>query len=357
MIPVILSGGSGTRLWPLSTPDNPKQFLPLIDAKQTMIQQTIMRLQGLEFMSEPLVICNETHIPLVKAQLFAITKNIRPLMLEPCAKNTAPAIAAASLYCEENENDGLMLVLPSDHTILNVAAFQKAITTARELAKQNRYVLFGIVPTHAETGYGYIEAGENEFAFGERMVQAFKEKPDIKTAERYVQSKNYFWNSGIFVIPAKLFLNELAQFNPAMFSKVKAAYEHATKTSSAILLCKNDFEKIDGNSIDYAVMEKTKNAIVLPLDAGWSDVGSWDVVWEVSKKDEMGNAINAESFCKDASGNFIYTESGKPIVLLGIKNCTVIESKNGLLVADMKYVQDVKNAALAMQTKKGCDTK
>lgn len=327
-----------------------------MDAKRTMIQQTVMRLHGLDFMSEPLVICNETHVPLVKAQLSAISKTKRALMIEPCPKNTAPAIAAAALYCAENERDGLMLVLPSDHTILNIASFQKAVKKARELAKQNKYVLFGVVPRHAETGYGYIEAEEKECSPGVKKVKAFKEKPCAKIAELYVKRKNYFWNSGIFVIPAKLFLDELSRFDSGMLSYVKRAYAHAKKTANSISLCKTEFEKIKGNSIDYAVMEKTENALVLPLDAGWSDVGSWNMVWELSEKDAMGNVVNAESFCKDASGNFIYTEDGKPIVLLGIKNCTVIESKNGLLIADMHYVQDVKNAALAFSRKKRDDT-
>ena len=344
MLPVILSGGSGSRLWPLSTPDVPKQFLPLTDAKRTMIQQTVMRLDGLDFMSSPLVICNEHHTALVRSQLSDIGKLQRPVMLEPVGRNTAPAIAAAALYCTEHEGDGLMLVLPSDATILNVPVFQKAVAKAHKAALKNKYALFGIVPTRAETGYGYIEteAGTLEDT---RPVKAFKEKPDEATARRYVTEGNYFWNSGMFAIPAELYLAEIKAFAPEMLSHVKDAYKNAERTDTAIQLNKSDFEAIQSNSIDYAVMEHTKNAVVIPLDAGWSDVGSWNMVWELSEKDELGNAANGIAFFKDASGNLIHTENGKAVALLGIKNCAVIESKDGLLIADMQYVQEVKKAA------------
>ena len=253
MLPVILSGGSGSRLWPLSTPDVPKQFLPLTDAKQTMIQQTVMRLDGLDFISSPLVICNEHHTALVRSQLSDIGKLQRPAMLEPVGRNTAPAIAAAALYCREHEGDGLMLVLPSDATILNVSAFQKAVAKAHKAALKNKYALFGIVPTRAETGYGYIETEEGTLE-DVRPVKAFKEKPDEATARRYVAEGNYFWNSGIFAIPAELYLAEIKAFAPEMLSHVKDAYKNAERTDTAVKLNKSDFEAIEGNSIDYAVM-------------------------------------------------------------------------------------------------------
>lgn len=344
MLPVILSGGSGTRLWPLSTPDVPKQFLPLMDPDRTMIQQTITRLDGLDFMSQPLVICNEKHLPLVRSQLKAISRLGRQVMLEPAGRNTAPAIAAAALYCMENEKDGLMLVLASDHTILNIPAFQKAVTAARDAASGGKYALFGIVPTRPETGYGYIETAAADDS-GVLAVEAFKEKPDEATAERYVAAKNYFWNSGMFAIPAGLLLGEMQDMEPEMLAHVKDAYAKAVCSDESIRLDKECFESIQGNSIDYAVMERTKNAVVIPLNAGWSDVGSWDMVWELSHKDDHENVTNNITFFKDASGNMIHTEDGRPVALLGIKNCVVIESKDGLLIADKQYVQEVKKAA------------
>jgi mannose-1-phosphate guanylyltransferase/mannose-6-phosphate isomerase len=345
MLPVILSGGSGTRLWPLSTPDVPKQFLPLMDPEKTLIQQTVERLNGLSFVSDPLVICNEKHLPLVQKQLSSINKLHRPVMLEPIGRNTAPAITAAALYCKQHEKDGLMCVLASDHAIVNVPVFQKAVELAREAALNSKYALFGIVPDRPETGYGYIETKMNGSAKS-YPVQSFREKPDAATAAKYIAQKNYFWNSGMFVIPADLLLKEMAERDGDMLSKTEAAYNNAQKDDSCIRLDKTSFESIKGNSIDYVVMEHTKNAVVVPLDAGWSDVGSWDMVWALSQKDEEQNVINSHTFCKDASGNLIYTtRPGRPVALLGIKDCIVIESESGLLIADRRYVQDVKKAA------------
>ena len=265
-------------------------------------------------------------------------------MLEPVGRNTAPAIAAAALYCMENEKDGLMLVLASDHTILNVPAFQKAVAAARDAASANRYALFGIVPTRPETGYGYIET-EKATNTGVLHVKAFKEKPDAVTAEKYTTAENYFWNSGMFVIPAGLLLKEMKTMEPEMLELVRNAYAKAERTDKSIKLNKENFEMISGNSIDYAVMEHTKNAVVIPLDAGWSDVGSWDMVWELSQKDKNDNVTNNKAFCEDASGNMIHTEDGRAVALLGIKDCIIIESKDGLLIADKQYVQEVKKAA------------
>jgi mannose-1-phosphate guanylyltransferase/mannose-1-phosphate guanylyltransferase/mannose-6-phosphate isomerase len=345
MLPVILSGGSGTRLWPLSTPEVPKQFLPIMDTEKTLIQQTVERMNGLDFVSAPLVICNEKHLPLVKTQLKKIDKLHRPVMLEPIGRNTAPAITAAALYCKENEPDGLMCVLASDHAIMNVAAFQTAVKKARDAALGNKYALFGIVPDRPETGYGYIETDMADSHAESFAVKSFKEKPDAATAQQYLAAKNYFWNSGMFVIPAVLLLDEMAKVNPDMLAKVKASYATAEKNAECIRLNRESFESIEGNSIDYVIMEHTKNAVVVPLNAGWSDVGSWDMVWALSEKDENKNVMNSGTFCKDASGNYIYTTSGRPVALLGVKNCIVIESESGLLIADKRYVQDVKKAA------------
>ncbi len=348
MLPVILSGGSGTRLWPLSTPEVPKQFLPLIDKNETMIQQTANRLDGLDFISAPLVICNKKHLKLVQEQLGQIQKLKRPVMLEPIGRNTAPAIAAAAFYAQEHEEDGLMLVLASDHTIQNVKAFQKAVKAAKKAAGKNQYALFGIVPTRPETGYGYIETANSENGTAAFKVKSFREKPNLNTAKKYLAAKNYFWNSGMFVLPAKLFLQELEKFDSEMFSLTKKAYEKAKVTKEFIALQKASFEKIKGNSIDYAVMEHTQNAVVIPLDAGWSDVGSWDMVWELSEKDREGNANKSDKvkpFYADAFGNLIHTQKNRPVALLGIRDCVIIESPQGLLIANKSYMQEVKAAA------------
>lgn len=351
MLPVILSGGSGTRLWPLSTPEVPKQFLPIMDKEKTLIQQTVERMDGLDFVSAPLVICNEKHLPLVTAQLKKINKLNRPVMLEPIGRNTAPAITAAALYCKENEADGLMCVLASDHAIMNVPAFQKAVEKARTAALANKYALFGIVPDRPETGYGYIETDMSIHGAESFPVKSFKEKPDAATAQKYLDAKNYFWNSGMFVIPAALLLQEMQVENPDMLAKVTDSYHNAQKSSECIKLERGSFESIKGNSIDYVIMEHTRNAVVVPLNAGWSDVGSWDMVWALSEKDENSNVMDDKTFCKDASGNLIYSNSGRPVALLGIQNCIVIESDSGLLIADKNYVQDVKKVAENFLTK------
>lgn len=348
MLPVILSGGSGTRLWPLSTPEKPKQFLPLIDKDSTMIQQTAARLKGLDFLSAPLVICNKKHLALVQTQLKKINALKRPVILEPVGRNTAPAIAAAAFYAEEHEKDGLMLVLASDHAMQKEAAFRAAVRKAREIAAKNKYALFGIVPTKPETGYGYIET-KTAAKKGALEVVSFHEKPDARTAEKYLAAGNFFWNSGMFVLPAALFLEELKNFDGEMFRLAEASYKKAKVTKETIALQKSSFEKIKGNSIDYAVMERTKNALVVPLNAGWSDVGSWNMVWELSRKDKENNAGNARLYAADARNNLVQTQDGRPVALLGISDCVIIESPQGLLVAHKKYMQSVKEAAAALK--------
>ena len=351
MLPLILSGGSGTRLWPLSTPAVPKQFLPLLDGNATLLQQTARRLDRLPFLSAPLVICNERHLSLVREQLSAFGELRRPVMLEPIGRNTAPAIAAAALYALEEEADGLMLVLASDHAVRQTDAFRAAVSTARKVAASGKYALFGIVPSRAETGYGYIETEPVSDAAW-LAVRAFKEKPDAETAERYVAAGTYFWNSGMFVIPAQLLLDELSVFAPAMLALVRQAYARAERTRDVIALDRESFEQIEGDSIDYAVMERTRNAVVVPLDAGWSDVGSWDMVWELSKQDANGNVIHgAHAFMQDSSGNLVFTADAKRVALLGLHDCVVVEGEAGLLIADKRHVQAVRQAAEVLREK------
>ncbi|MBQ9630959.1 MAG: mannose-1-phosphate guanylyltransferase [Treponema sp.] len=345
MLPVILSGGSGTRLWPLSTPSLPKQFLNIV-GNTSMIEQTISRVSGISYMSSPLVICNKNHEKLVKEKLSK-TNDLK-IMLEPYAKNTAPAILASAFYCEENEKDGIMLVLPSDHAISNISSFRQNVKLAHKIAKKNKYALFGVNPTHPETGYGYIETERTTQFFDVTKnanilkVKAFKEKPDVKTAKRYITKKNYFWNSGMFAIPAKLFIQEMQEFENEMFVLVKKSYEKAKIEKNVISLGGPDFKKISGTSIDYAVMEKTKNAYLLPLSCKWNDVGSWNAVWELANKDKNGNATNTRSFFYEAKNNLVRTKNNVPVALLGLDDCIILESDKGFVVAKKDFAGTIK---------------
>lgn len=345
MLPVILSGGVGTRLWPLSTQEMPKQFLSLV-GNESMIKQTVNRIENISFMSKPLVVCNEEHVSLVQKE-FESAQGV-DILLEPARKNTAPAILAAAFYCLENESDGIMLVLPSDHVILKKDVFQNAIRIAYEDAKKNKYALFGIVPLTPETGYGYIEADTNSSA-KTFPVKAFKEKPNLETAQKYISAKNYFWNSGMFTIPASLLISEMEKFCPEMFDLVKKSYENSSLEKSSDCgkikkLDKTFFEKIKGDSIDYAVMEKTTNANVVPLDAAWSDVGSWNMVWELSEKDSNGNAHSNKTFFYNAKNNLVKTQHNLPVAVIGLDDCVIVESSSGIVIAKKDCVQSVKDA-------------
>jgi mannose-1-phosphate guanylyltransferase / mannose-6-phosphate isomerase len=290
MIPVILSGGSGTRLWPLSRGQFPKQFLPLI-SDYTLLQETVLRLNGVAEMQAPIAICNEDHRFMLAEQLWEIGVKPAAMILEPIGKNTAPAVAMAALTAESE--DDVLLVLPADHVISNLEAFHHAIDQARVLAEQGRLVTFGIVPTEPETGYGYIKRDKLQQgnAFN---VAAFVEKPDLDTAKYYLESGDYFWNSGMFAFRAGSFLQELNKFNPDILLACQQALNAAKVDLDFIRLDKKLFSACPADSIDYAVMEKTDKAVVIPLDAGWNDVGSWSALWDVADKDEFGNAISGD---------------------------------------------------------------
>ncbi|MCK5356336.1 MAG: mannose-1-phosphate guanylyltransferase/mannose-6-phosphate isomerase, partial [Methyloprofundus sp.] len=286
MIPVILSGGSGTRLWPLSRGQHPKQFLSLV-SEHTMLQETILRLQGVEGLKAPIGVCNEHHRFMMAEQLREVNIPPAAIILEPMGKNTAPAVALAALAAESE--DDILLILPADHVIADIASFQAAVKNAELLAKEGNLVTFGIVPTAAETGYGYIKSGSQNtgVAFD---VAAFVEKPDRETAEQYVASGEYFWNSGMFAFKAGRFLEELEKFNPEMLAACQKSFDSAQVDADFIRLNKDTFSQCPADSIDYAVMEKTDKAVVIPLDAQWNDVGSWSALWDVTDKDESGNA-------------------------------------------------------------------
>ncbi|MGR8930614.1 MAG: mannose-1-phosphate guanylyltransferase/mannose-6-phosphate isomerase [Gammaproteobacteria bacterium] len=337
MIPVVLSGGSGTRLWPLSRGQYPKQFLPLVSGK-TMIQETMLRLTGLENLQAPIAVCNEDHRFMMAEQLREIGSKPAAIILEPVGKNTAPAVAMAALTAASE--DDVLLILPADHVIADHKAFHQAIVQAEVLAKQGFLVTFGIVATAPETGYGYINASEESVEQGYR-VAAFVEKPDAETAQGYVDDGGYYWNSGMFAFKAGRFLQELEKFNPEMLNACREALAAATKDLDFTRLDKEIFTRCPSDSIDYAVMEKTDKAVVIPLDAGWNDVGSWSALWDVTNKDGAGNAIKGDVLAVDTVNSYIHS-SGKLVAVVGVADLVVVETDDAVMVASKDRVQDVK---------------
>lgn len=344
ILPVILSGGSGTRLWPYSRSLYPKQFLPLV-SEQTMLQETVNRLS--QFTSEnsqiddPVVICNEDHRFMVAEQLRAINIKSKDIILEPFGRNTAPAIALAAL----TQPDALLLVLSADHVIKDISAFEHAVLAAEKQAQNDKLVAFGIVPTAPETGYGYVKTGaataidNNAYA-----IDQFVEKPDLDTAKNYLASGDYLWNSGMFLFKASRYIEELEKFNPAMLNACREAIVGANKDLDFTRIDAATFEHCPDDSIDYAVMEKTLDAVVVPLDASWSDVGSWSALWEVSQQDNNGNVIKkgqGDIIALDNNDCFIQADN-KLIATIGLESIVVVETDDALMVAHKDRVQDVK---------------
>lgn len=342
ILPVILSGGSGTRLWPYSRSLYPKQFLPLV-SEQTMLQETVSRLMNFSDehieISPPMVICNESHRFMVAEQLRAINTQATDIILEPFGRNTAPAIALAALA----QPDALLLVLPADHVISNIPAFESAVIAASKEAEQGKLVTFGIVPTAPETGYGYVKAGKpvSEYA---RSVEQFVEKPDQKTAESYLASGDYSWNSGMFLFKASRYLEELEKFNPEIVRYCQEAISKADKDLDFTRIDKESFTACPDDSIDYAVMEKTQDAVVVPLDANWNDVGSWSALWEVSQQDENNNVVKkGGGDVITLNSNDCYIQADKKLIAtIGLENIVVVETDDAIMVAHKDHVQDVK---------------
>lgn len=336
MTPIILSGGSGTRLWPLSRSHYPKQFLPLA-GERTMLQETLARLQGIESLQPPLVVCNEEHRFMVAEQLRELGIKPAAILLEPIGRNTAPAVTLAALCAPEEE---VLLVLPSDHVILDTVAFQTAVCHAQQLAQQGFLVTFGIVPNSPETGYGYIKQGAayQDTAY---QVAAFVEKPDATTAQGYLASGNYLWNSGMFAFTAKSYLQELAQVNPEILNVCQEALANAQVDLDFTRIDAQTFARCPADSIDYAVMEKTRKAMVIPLAAGWNDVGSWSALWEVATKDSHGNALRGDVLALGAHNCYLHAEH-KLLTVLGVQDLVVVETPDAVMVAAKDSVQDVK---------------
>ena len=342
IIPIILSGGAGTRLWPLSWGDHPKQFLKLTSNK-TMIQETLLRLKGLD-LGTPIVSCGEAHRFLVAQQVGEVSEKRPQILLEPMAKNTAPAIAAACCAAMEQDKDAVVVVLPSDHVIADVVAFQKAVLTAALNAEKGYLVTFGIVPTFPATGYGYVKAAGAEID-GAYTLEKFVEKPCLEKAQKYLASGEYAWNSGMFVFKASAFLEELTTHNPEMAALAKEAFDKAAVETDFIRLNPEAFGKIKGDSIDYAVMEKTSKGRVVKLNAGWDDVGSWSALYDISKKDGNMNVIQGDDIITlDTTSSYI--RAGKrTIATIGLDDVVIVDSDDALLVAAKGKIQDVKKVA------------
>lgn len=341
MIPVILSGGSGSRLWPLSRALFPKQFLAL-HADITMLQDTLQRLNGLAAVAAPMVVCNEEHRFIVAEQLRGQKLGHSSILLEPVGRNTAPAIAVAAIAAQQNGEDPVLLVLPADHVIQNNAAFHAGIEVARKAAEAGSMVTFGIKPTAPEVGYGYIKAASASTTPGTLRLERFVEKPNHATAEQYVASGEYFWNSGMFMFRASVYLAELEKFAPDMVSACRAAVVGGQADLDFIRLDKNAFAACPEDSIDYAVMEKTDKAVVVPLDAGWSDVGSWSALWEIGAKDKNGNVTNGDVLTVNTNNSYVHAADGRLIAVVGLDDVVVVETSDAILVAHKDKVQDVK---------------
>jgi len=339
--PVIMAGGTGSRLWPLSRELYPKQFLT-VTGEQSMLQQTIARLSSIEHFPSVLI-CNEEHRFIAAEQMRLAGYEHSGIILEPVGRNTAPAIALAALQAVNNAADGedpILLVLAADHIIKNEQAFKSAVEKALPFAQNNQLVTFGVVPTAPEIGYGYIKSGsQNGEAF---TVSKFVEKPDLSTAEKYLESGNFYWNSGMFLFKASRYLEELAKFAPEMADVCKRAIATPSQDVEFIRVDKAIFETCPADSIDYAVMEKSNDVVVVPMDAGWSDVGSFSALWDVSEKDDNNNAIQGDVLTVNSKSNYIYAEN-QLVATVGVDNLVIVQTKDAILVADKDNVQDVKS--------------
>lgn len=342
LIPIILSGGSGTRLWPLSRQLMPKQFLPLV-GEASMMQATLLRLQGMDGIASPIVVCNEDHRFTVAEQLRQMGIGHQGILLEPVARNTAPAIAVAALYAQRvSGTDPMLLVLPADHVIQDVLALHQAIEIARQQAEQGALVTFGIVPTEPHTGYGYIRAGHP--VVGEAApfsVAEFVEKPDRAHAERYFATGEYFWNSGMFMFRANRFLGELGRLRPEILAACEVAVERATTDLDFVRLDGPAFSQCPEDSIDYAVMEKTDRAVVVPLDAAWSDVGSWSALWAIGEKDEDDNVFVGDVLSVASKGCYARSDQ-RLLSLVGVEDLVVVDTPDAVMVASRERAQEVK---------------
>ncbi|QDC02944.1 mannose-1-phosphate guanylyltransferase/mannose-6-phosphate isomerase [Mesorhizobium sp. 8] len=337
VVPVVMAGGSGTRLWPLSRQLFPKQFHALT-GESTLLQETLARLGGLET-GAPIVICNEDQRFLAAEQLRLVGVEDARILLEPFGRNTAPAIALAANIATADGDDPILLVLAADHSIQDVDRFHEALKRAEPLAEQGKLVTFGVVPQQPETGYGYIKRG-GQMGAG-FIIERFEEKPDLATAESYVSSGQYLWNSGMFMFRASRYLSELKTFNPTVAEICEQAVKKVVPDMQFVRIDASVFSKCPDISVDYAVMEKTADAVTVPLDAGWSDIGSWSSLWASQAHDSAGNAFRGDVLAASSRNNLARSDS-RLLALVGVENLIVVETKDAVLVAHKDKVQDVK---------------
>ena len=346
LVPVLLSGGVGSRLWPVSREAHPKQFLPLA-SELSMLQDTLARTSALAA-AAPVVVCNEDHRFMVAEQLRQLDVESACILLEPEGRNTAPAVALAALQALTVDPEAVLLVLPADHIIKDVAAFTDAVASALPLAERGYLVTFGVVPASAETGYGYVQRGDaiGESAFA---LRAFVEKPDADTAAAYLESGDFLWNSGMFLLRAATYLDELEAYAPDMARQCRSSMAAAASDMDFVRPGRDEFAASPGDSIDYAVMERTERGAVVPLDCGWSDVGAWSTLWEVSEQDAEGNVLQGDVLMEDCRGSYLRSES-RLLAAAGIDDLVVVETADAILVANRHRVQDVKRIVTRLRS-------
>ena len=346
IIPVILSGGSGTRLWPLSRKEYPKQYLTLVGAN-TMLQDTILRLNGLDNLTDPIIICNADHRFLVAEQCQQIGVKNPTILLEPVGRNTAPAIAAAALQSLKDSDGSILLVLSADHVIQDVERFHQAIIIANQQAQSGKLAIFGIVPTDANTGYGYIKASKDDVN-GAYKVEEFVEKPDLKTAEFYLEQGSYLWNSGMFMFQARTFIDELITHTPNIVASVNNAVNNSVQDLDFIRLEKQAFESSPSDSIDYALMEKSNNVVVVSLDAQWNDIGAWPALYDIGKKDGQGNVIKGDVITQDTTNTYINVDHHL-VAAIGVDSLIIIDTPDATFITTQDKAQEVKNIVESLQ--------
>ena len=339
IVPVILAGGSGTRLWPLSRTLHPKQFIELI-GKTTLFQEAVLRLP--QYIGDPLVVCNEEHRFLAAEQLRQIDRLASSIILEPVGKNTAPAIALAAIKSIKDNNNAVLLVLSADHLIQDIEKFHQTIETAKKQAEKNKLVTFGIAPKEVETGFGYIKGDVSQDG-DYYNIDEFVEKPDYKTAQKYVESGKYFWNSGMFMFKASVYLDELKKHESEIFSICKKSCQTEYYDSDFIRLNKKEFLNCPSKSIDYAVMEKTNNAVMVKMDVTWNDVGSWPALWSLQPKDKNNNLVVGDVILKKVNDSYIHNASKRLVSAIGVSNLIIVDTEDAILVTNKNHAQYVNN--------------
>ncbi|MDH3451223.1 MAG: mannose-1-phosphate guanylyltransferase/mannose-6-phosphate isomerase [Gammaproteobacteria bacterium] len=346
LIPVILSGGTGSRLWPLSRAQYPKQFIALGHATLSLLQATAKRLQACGA-DAPIVVCNNEHRFLVAEQLRGIDQTAAAIMLEPVGRNTAPAITVAALEATRDGEDPMLLVSPADHVIDDDQAFAAALRTALPAARDGNLVTFGVAPTHPETGYGYIKASSR----GTSPVESFVEKPDFATAEKYLASGDYYWNSGMFLFLASSYLREIERLAPDILATCREAHAAIVRDLDFLRLDEKAFAACPADSIDYAVMEKTERAFVVPLEVSWSDVGAWDALWSIVDKDDKGNAVRGDVVLQDSENCYVHAQH-RLVAAAGVQDHIIVETADAVLVAPRSRAQDVKQLVDRLKAEK-----